>query len=120
MKPYSLPLFLRSLLLMPFLLVACEASNQALTVPFPDAHYEQGLDGRLILLISEDDKSEPRFQLTDDPRTCQAFGMDVENWNPDELVSFDLDAFGYPIENFDQIPAGEYTVQLVFSQVRNL
>ena len=62
--------------------------------PYPADHYEEALDGRLILLISDESEAEPRFQLRDDSKTCQGFGMDVEDWMPGENQSFDGSSFG--------------------------
>ncbi len=36
-------------------------------------------DGRLLLLLSNNDKAEPRFQISDGPSTQLVFGMDVDN-----------------------------------------
>ena len=81
---------------------------------FPAEHYEEALDGRLIILISEQIETEPRFQLRDDSKTCQGFGMDVNDWKPGEPLQFDMGTFGYPIENFKGLPSGEYFVQVLF------
>lgn len=82
--------------------------------PYPSDHYEEPLDGRLILLISDNEASEPRFQLRDDAITCQGFGMDVEDWMPNEDQFFDGSSFGYPILSMANLPAGDYVVQAVF------
>ena len=71
----------------------------------------QPLDGRLLLLVSKDDKAEPRFQISDGAATQQAFGLDVDGWKGTEPAVFDAAAFGYPIESLRDLPAGEYTVQ---------
>jgi hypothetical protein len=83
-------------------------------LPFPTEHYSETLDGRLILLISENKETEPRFQLRDDSKTCQGFGMDVTDWKPSEAQQFDANAFGYPIQNFADLPSGEFYMQAVF------
>lgn len=86
----------------------------SINVSYPHEHYDTTLDGRLILLLSRDSTSEPRFQLRDNVSTCQAFGMDVENWNPADDLAFDLTSFGYPIENLFNLPTGQYNLQLLF------
>ena len=91
-----------------------QTSTATISIPFPSAHYEGELDGRLILLISENADSEPRFQLRDDSKTCQGFGMDVENWTAEQSLNFDMEAFGYPIRNFVDLPSGNFYVQAVF------
>jgi len=83
-------------------------------ISYPTAHDNQALDGRLIFLISKQIDTEPRFQLRDDSKTCQGFGMDVLDWKPNKPLQFDPKAFGYPIRSFDKLPSGEFFVQVVF------
>lgn len=79
-----------------------------------DKDLKEGIsDGRLILLLSKDLSSEPRFQLTDGTHTCQGFGMDFENWNTDQVLEFDINSFGYPKASFSSIEPGEYYVQVL-------
>ena len=85
-----------------------------LQIAYPSEHYNKPLDGRLILLISTQIDSEPRFQLRDDSKTCQGFGMDVENWTPNQTITFDNQAFGYPIQKIEELPSGEFYLQVVF------
>ena len=77
-------------------------------------HYKEALDGRLIILISKEIETEPRFQLRDDPKTCQGFGMDITDWKPNETQQFDMEAFGYPIRSFKDLPSGAFFVQVLF------
>lgn len=91
-----------------------DASIAEIQVSFTSEQYEEALDGRLIVLISEQIEKEPRFQLRDDSKTCQAFGMDVTNWKAGEPISFDTKAFGYPIRSFSELPSGEFYVQVLF------
>jgi hypothetical protein len=75
------------------------------------------LDGRMMLFLSDNDRSEPRFQVKDDPDTQLMFGADVEDW--DASKAFVLNAknsFGYPIMHLADLPAGEYYVQALFHQ----
>lgn len=69
------------------------------------------LDGRLLLLISNDEKAEPRFQINDGPSSQMVFGVDVENWKPGSPAIVDATAFGYPVRSLTSIKAGEYFVQ---------
>jgi len=91
-----------------------ESYAQKINIEYPSDHYSESLEGRLILLISDNNDSEMRFQLSDKATTCQGFGMDVENWKKGSLVNFDLSSFGYPIESFANVPKGEYYVQVLF------
>ncbi len=106
--------------LMTIYLMSCDNNPKntsiktSIHINYPSDHYNESLDGRLILLISKDDKTEPRFQLSDYINTCQGFGMDVEDWKPGQIISFDMAAFGYPIMDFKDVADGEYTVQMLF------
>ncbi len=88
--------------------------EKSIAIEYPSTHYNEVLDGRLILLISSHNDAELRFQLSDNVNSCQAFGMDVENWQPNSPQTFDLSSFGYPTQNFNDIPAGEYFIQVLF------
>ena len=94
--------------------VDTSGTTAIITFPFPTEHYEEALDGRIIVLISEGIETEPRFQLRDDTKTCQGFGMDVEDWIPGDSLTFDMSAFGYPIRNIGDLPAGEFYIQVLF------
>src|SRR5262249_54492781 len=71
------------------------------------------LDGRLLLLLSKDDKQEPRFQIEYGTRSQQAFGLDVDGWTAGPEKVFGPDVLGYPRESLQDVPAGTYTVQAV-------
>jgi hypothetical protein len=109
---------LRFLLLFPvfaLLLVSRTATTQntqlRFTISFPTSTSTEALDGRLLLLVSTDDKREPRFQISEDPNTQQVFGIDVESMKPGQEATVDAKAFGYPVRSLSQIPPGEYWVQ---------
>jgi hypothetical protein len=69
------------------------------------------LDGRLLVMFSKDETAEPRFQISDDPKTQQVFGIDVDGWRPGEAATLDASALGFPRESLSDLPAGTYTVQ---------
>jgi len=68
-------------------------------------------DGRLLLMLSNNDENEPRFQINDGPNTQMIFGMDVNGMVPGEKVIINGNIFGYPVESITDIPEGEYFVQ---------
>jgi hypothetical protein len=72
--------------------------------------------GRLLLLLSTNDKEEPRFQIKDGHDTQIVFGMDVENWKSGEPMLVDSQAFGYPYEKLSDLPEGEYYVQALLNR----
>lgn len=89
-------------------------SSNAIQISYPKDHYDEVLNGRLILLITDQIETEPRFQLRDDSKTCQAFGIDVNEWSSGNILQFDEDAFGYPILSMKDLPSGEYFAQALF------
>ena len=95
-----------------FLSVSITINAQtSFTVSFPGKTGLQSFDGRLILMLSKNNKEEPRFQIADGPSSQLAFGMDVENWKAGTVRNFTSNFFGYPIESLKDVPKGEYYVQ---------
>ncbi len=82
-----------------------------MAVTLPASASSTPLDGRMLLMISNNNKTEPRFQIRDGVRTQQIFGMDVDGMVPGEDVVFDASILGYPRESLADIPKGEYWVQ---------
>ncbi len=87
------------------------AAGVRFEITFPATASKDGLDGRLLLLISTNDKQEPRFQISEDLTTQQVFGVNVEGWKPGQPMVVDQGAFGYPRRSLTDVPAGEYWVQ---------
>ena len=81
------------------------------TVTLPESVGDTLLDGRLMLLISNNNEEEPRFQLSDGPDTQLAFGIDVEQWSAGQAAVFTDTVFGYPLRSIADIPPGDYYVQ---------
>jgi hypothetical protein len=100
-----------------FALVAASivASAQTFTVSFPQEASAKALDGRLLLLLSNDDSAEPRMQIDDTPRSQMIFGVTVDGMKPGAAVTVDNGAYGYPIRYLKDVPPGEYTVQAVLN-----
>jgi hypothetical protein len=69
------------------------------------------LDGRLLVMLSIDPKEEPRFQITESPKTQQIFGTDVDGLSPGQEAVIDSATQGYPIESLHQVPPGKYRIQ---------
>ena len=82
-------------------------------VSYPSEIDAGAIDGRIILLLSTDDSTEPRFQSRPGVRAIQIFGVDVDTLVPGSPVAIDSSVFGYPIEKLDDLQPGEYNVQAV-------
>jgi Putative esterase len=78
---------------------------------FPASASPAPLDGRMLLLLSTDGSQEPRFQITDNDRTQQVFGVDVEGLQPGQESVIDGSVLGYPVASLSKVPPGEYWVQ---------
>lgn len=106
---------LRFVFFLPFVLfVACKSSNVQTTtfqITFSEEVLNKALDGRLMLLFSNNNNEEPRFQITHGPQSQLVYGMNVADVKPGQTVKFDLESFGFPIQNIKDIPEGEYYVQ---------
>jgi hypothetical protein len=84
-------------------------------VSFSAQQSDKPLDGRLYVMLSTDDKKEPRFEINDDPDTQQFFGVDVDNLTAGEPATVDSSAVGYPAESLSSIPAGDYYLQALLN-----
>ena len=100
-------------LTLAILVVACQPSNPSVSidVSFSEDVSTDKLDGRLLLLISNNNDNEPRFQINDGPNTQIVSGQNVDGMTPGETVTFNTDQFTYPINSLANLKKGEYWVQ---------
>ncbi|MFZ2506976.1 MAG: hypothetical protein WAW79_00695 [Steroidobacteraceae bacterium] len=105
------------LVLLPCALAAATASASPVFIASYPAHSSQGpLQGRLILMFAPGNEKEPRSQVSWDQDAFPIFGMDVEGWQPGETRAFDRSTFGFPLQSFDELPAGKYYVQALLNR----
>ncbi len=83
------------------------------TVSFPATLCAKPLDGRMLLVFTKDDSSEPRMQVNDTPQSAVVFGVTIDEQKPGKPVLFGPKADGYPVRTIRALPPGEYTVQAV-------
>ena len=108
----ALALVAMALVTMPAAVAQQPAVGLRFDVTYPVSLGAGPYDGRVLLLISTDDKSEPRFQISDTSLDSQqVFGVDVEGFKPGQAASFSDEVLGYPVESLKKIPPGTYTVQ---------
>lgn len=98
------------------LLFSCQTTSVentaiAIHVSFSDAIASESKDGRLLLLLSKNDATEPRFQIGDGLKTQLVYGMDVEGMAPNEKQIFSEKIFGFPMASLSDVPPGDYFVQ---------
>jgi hypothetical protein len=78
-------------------------------IRFPAEVHETPVTGRVYVMLSRNNDSEPRLQLHF--LGSPFWGKNVYDLRPEEGVFIDEDDFGYPLENICEIPPGEYHVQ---------
>ena len=88
-----------------------QAPHLRFEISFPATRSAKPLDGRMLLLISNNNTREPRLQISEDPTTQQVFGIDVDGLKPGQTATVDAGAFGYPVRSISQLRPGEYWVQ---------
>lgn len=103
------------------LIPGCDVSNsgrkaQYFLVSFPKELTDVAQDGRLLLMLANNDTSEPRFQINDGPKAQLVFGIDVDGMKPGEEVAVDATAFGFPIRSLGDVPPGRYFVQALINR----
>jgi Putative esterase len=91
------------------------AGGPRFEITFPAEVADSPLDGRVLLVISTDEESEPRFQAGRGLEAQPIFGVDVEGLAPGQPAIIDASTRGYPVESIAQIPAGDYRVQAVLN-----
>src|SRR5664279_5563041 len=74
--------------------------------------WSKPMDGHVVLIISDNNRQEPRLQISEGLQTQQMFGADIDSGR---TVTIDGATLGYPRASMDEVPAGEYYVQAVLN-----
>ena len=90
--------------------------TQKFSVSFPKERSAQPLDGRLLLILSNDPSEEPRMQISLAPRTQMIFGIDIDGMQPGQPATIDDSSFGYPVRYLHDVKPGEYYMQVVLNR----
>ena len=96
-----------------FLLNGLELSAQMFNVKINNNLHTENFDGRLLLLFSNNNAAEPRFQISDALTTQIILGKNVDQWAIGATQSIAEEAYGFPKERLSEIPAGDYYVQVL-------
>lgn len=100
-------------------LFSCTSNSESpfnFSIKIDPALTEESQSGRLLLMLSTDDTSEPRFQISDAPQTQIVFGMDINDASPGEDITLSGDIFGYPYTSLKDLPEGTYQVQALLNR----
>lgn len=92
------------------------SKSPTFVITFTKEMSEQVQDGRLLLMMATNDKSEPRFQVNGSLQTQLVFGLDVEGVKPGDKMVVDDTAFGFPKRSIHDVPAGDYYVQALLNR----
>jgi hypothetical protein len=76
----------------------------------------QAQDGRLLLMLANNDQSEPRMQINDGLKAQLVFGLDVEGMKPGQEILVDETAFGFPVRSINDVPKGDYYIQALINR----
>jgi len=74
---------------------------------------EPAYDGRVILILTPDGETEPRFQVDQAFDAPQIFGVNVDGLKAGGNVEIGSGVLGFPAEDMKGVPEGEYYVQAV-------
>lgn len=95
---------------------APQPAGQRFEISFPKEMNATPLDGHVLLLISNNDEKEPRFQVSYNvSNSQQVFGVDVDALAPGAAAVIDASTLGYPAESLNNVPTGDYWVQAVIN-----
>ncbi len=98
---------------------AAEVSSLHFDVLFPKSLPPK--DGRLFVVLSRTNNPEPGFQLgRSGINAPQTWARDLKQPTPGSTVTLDQSAFGFPLTNMLDLPAGDYFIQAVFDSNADL
>lgn len=111
--------FIILIMLSPMLIFAEQTSGEGnfkFQISFPESLYSQPQDGRIILILSDNNDSEPRFQVRETLAAQPVFGIDIEGLKAGELAEINASVFGFPFPSLKELPPGEYWVQALLNR----
>ncbi len=98
------------------LLLFAEQGKLKFQISFSENQYSQPQDGRIILILSDNNNSEPRFQVRETLAAQPVFGIDIEGLQAGESAEIDGSVFGFPFKSLNDLPPGEYWVQALLNR----
>ena len=112
---------LLSLIFLPILFSSCQnqsssEANVTFKLSISGVLADAPEDGRLLLMLADNEEREPRFQINAGLNAQPVFGMNVEGLKPGESMVFDEKIFGFPYASLSELPPGDYWVQALLNQ----
>lgn len=99
-------------------LAAAPAQAESFRVTLPASGVDPVYDGRVLVILTPDGASEPRFQVATDNLAAQVFGVTVDGLKAGGSVSIGKGVLGYPAEDLAAVPKGAYFAQAVLHKYR--
>ena len=87
------------------------AAQTQFAIAMDPAMQREPADGRVLLMLSRNNETEPRFQVAAGVQAIQVFGVDVAGLETGGRAIVDSGVFGYPIQSLADVPPGDYWVQ---------
>ena len=94
-------------------LAAVPSAAETFKVTVPATAKAGPFDGRVMVILTPDGKTEPRFQTRPDYFGAQMFGVTVDGLKPGASAAIGSDVLGFPAEDISKVPAGRYYAQAV-------
>ena len=107
--------FLRTSILTILMLVTQIANAEVTRISVSLPNVQATYDGRLFVVFSQDDETEPRFVIGDEPAPRLAepfFALELNNWDGEEIEF--APTSGFPLQAVSELQAGSWHVQALF------
>ncbi len=95
------------------MLTAPSALAETFKVSVPKGAPQAAYDGRVMVILTPDGKTEPKDQTRPDYFGAQMFGVTVDGLKAGQSTGVGQGVLGFPAEDLSQVPAGRYFVQAV-------
>ncbi len=82
-------------------------------VTLPATAAADGVDGRVLVILTKEKATEPRFQVRPDYFGAQVFGVTVDGLRRGQSATVGADVLGFPALSTTQVPKGRYWAQPV-------
>ena len=109
-RPVLLAVFLLS-----GLVALAQTAGPRFQVSFPAAAHAQPITGRVFVIITRQERREPRLQAGWWFQQTPIYGADVSQLLPGQPAIIDVSTLGYPFKSLKELPAGEYYVQALIN-----
>src|SRR5271157_3082066 len=111
MRTGSVALLCAAFLLVAASITAAQGSPSGTVkfeVTFPATAHAGAITGRVFVVVSKEEKPEPRLQVGNWGDAAPMFADDINALPPGHAAVLDAGTLGYPLRSLREIPAGDY------------